>query len=161
MLSLCPLPQHPENLKTPTPLSRSPHQCPFLLLYLLHPNRQTPKNILHLVTFPRPIFIFSTDSNLRKSDYLQRSTWSMILNHLQLSECLTLKLFLTHPLGLGPYHLLLTLSSLITELWLAFQISAHMEPSPERFSWPTSQLWDQLQPLCCHGTLYCVALATS
>lgn len=101
MLSLCPLPQHPENLKTPTPLSRSPHQCPFLLLYLLHPNRQTPKNILHLVTFPRPIFIFSTDSNLRKSDYLQRSTWSMILNHLQLSECLTLKLFLTHPLGLG------------------------------------------------------------
>ena len=37
----------------------------------------------------------------RKSDYLQRSTCSMMLNHLQLSECLTLKLFLTHPLGLG------------------------------------------------------------
>lgn len=101
MLSLCPLAQHPENLKTPTPLSRNPHQCHFLLLYLMHPNRETPKNILHLVTLPRPIFIFSADSNLRKSDYLQRSTCSMMLNHLQLSECLTLKLFLTHPLGLG------------------------------------------------------------
>ena len=101
MLSFCPLPQHPENLKTPSPPSWRPHQCHFLLLYPLCPNRQTPKNILHLVTLPRPIFIFSADSNLRQSDYLQRSTWSVTRNHFQLPECLTLKLFLTHPLGLG------------------------------------------------------------
>lgn len=49
------------------------------------------------MTLPRLIFIFSADLNLRQSDYV----WSTELIHLQVSECLTPKLFLTHPPGLA------------------------------------------------------------
>ena len=59
-----------------------PSQGYFLLFYCWHPKEQTPRDIFYLVTLLRPIFIFSSDSNSRQSDYLQKVPEGTLLTEL-------------------------------------------------------------------------------
>lgn len=152
-------PQHPgESQNTYSTLPGAPINAPFYCLYLLHPATDRHQRTFSTWWPSQGSFLFFLQTQTSGKVGLPTKKYlSMILNHLQL-ECLNSEALSHQFLGLAlttSYSLCLPWSLILTCL---SDLSSYGTFSRKIFLTHSPQLWDQLQPLCCHGTLYCVAL---
>lgn len=122
MLSLCPLPQHPENLDNIHSTCLQPQSMPLFIALSQGTDTKghSPPGDLAKAHFK----FFCRLKPQAKWPFI-KSTWRMMWTPLQLSECLTLKLLLTHPQALlSPTHFALNALPWlpISDLFLRFQL---------------------------------------